>query len=489
MKFKKVFSVLLASMLLMTGCASEKKVSKEDPNAYPEEPYEINWYINSKPQKDVELIENAMNEILTKEINSTIKLHSLDSAQYSKMMSTKMSAGDYFDIAFTSGAVLSYSDSVKVGSFFDIAPYIDEYMPKTKELFDQDFLSLAYVEGKLGGIPVNKEFGSQIGWIYRKDIADKYSIDMTQYKTLDELEPVLEMIKQNEPSIDYPMEWDTTALNQNCLSYMMPALDCVIYTNGSEYKDVVEIFPESEEFKALAKTARRYYEKGLVKPDVLTATDASSRFMKGSSFCIISALKPGAAQEKYGTSEFPVEQAGFSEIIQGSPINSMLGISATSKNPYRVMRFLELLYTNKELQNLVVYGIEGKHYTKIDDNTIELIKDSGYDLSKEQWMMGNIFNLYLLKGEDPQKHEKFLEFNKEAKFNPVSAFAPDLSSVELEKVAINGVKAQYRNQALLGAVDPDTVIDEYVKKLKEAGIDKVINVLQEQYDEFLKGVK
>lgn len=491
MKLKRITSIILSAAMLsaVCGCGGNGKndTAKESAEGYPDTPYEINWYINAVNQPDVNMVEEEMNKILTKEINCTIKLNILDSAQYSKKLSTMMSAGEYFDLAYTSSSVLSYIDSVKSGAFFDMADYIDEYMPKTKALFDEKFLKTAYIDGKIGAIPTYKESGSQYGWIYRKDIADKYNIDMTQYKNLDDLEPVLKMIKEKEPDIEYPIEWDTSVLNQNLLSYDMPTPDCVIYFDNGVPRKEVKIFPDTDEFKNLAKSARRYFQEGLVKPDTLTATDASSRFEKGKAFVLYSPLKPGAAQEKFPNISYPIAQAGVTPIIQNSAQSAMIGVSATSKNPYRVMRFLELLYNNKELSNLLVHGIEGKHYNKAGENTVEIIENGGYDLSKSQWMLGNIFLNYLTTKDDPEKYEKFKEFNKEAIYNSAMAFTPDLSALELEKVAVNGVKTQYRNQALLGAVDPDTVIPEYVQKLKEAGIDKLIDSIQKQYDEFLKG--
>ena len=493
MKYGKRFAALLLSLTLLgsaAGCGSGRtKAGKEDPGVYPEDPYEINWYINAKNQPDVEMVEAAVNEILKEKLNCTFKLNIMDSAQYSKKMSTMVSAGEYFDLAYTSSAVLTYADYVRSGAFFDMAPYIEQYMPKIKTMFDEKFFSTAYVDGMLGAIPCYKEYASQIGWIYRKDLAEKYSIDMSQYKTLEELEPVLAMIKENEPDIEYPMEWDSSMLNQQILSYSMPSLDCVIYLDEGVPRSKIEIFPDTEEFKQLCATAHRFYQKGLVKPDALTATDAKSRMSKGKTFAMIASLKPGGVREAFPNTEVELDQEGVTPIIQNSAQSAMNGISATSKNPYRVMRFLELLYTDKELSNLIVHGIEGKHYTKLDENTIRIAENSGYDLSAQQWMLGNVYNNYLTEADDPDKYQKYQEFSQQGIYVPTNGFSPDLSAVELEKVSVSGVKAQYRNQAMLGTVDPETVIPEYIAKLKEAGIEKIIAEMQQQYDAYLKEQK
>ena len=204
---------------------------------------------------------------------------------------------------------------------------------------------------------------------------------------------------------------------------------------------------------------------------------------------MIASLKPGGVREAFPNTEVELDQEGVTPIIQNSAQSAMNGISATSKNPYRVMRFLELLYTDKELSNLIVHGIEGKHYTKLDENTIRIAENSGYDLSAQQWMLGNVYNNYLTEADDPDKYQKYQEFSQQGIYVPTNGFSPDLSAVELEKVSVSGVKAQYRNQAMLGTVDPETVIPEYIAKLKEAGIEKIIAEMQQQYDAYLKEQK
>ena len=56
-------------------------------------------------------------------------------------------------------------------------------------------------------IPTYKEMADSRGWTYRKDIAEKYNINMDNIKTFDELLPVLKMIKENEPNMQYPIDW------------------------------------------------------------------------------------------------------------------------------------------------------------------------------------------------------------------------------------------------------------------------------------------
>jgi putative aldouronate transport system substrate-binding protein len=75
---------------------------------------------------------------------------------------------------------------------------------------------------------------------------------------------------------------------------------------------------------------------------------------------------------------------------------------------------LELFNTDKYLNNLINYGIEGTHYVKVSDNVIKAgLAVDQYNLGM-QWMFGNQFINYLYSNEDPKKWDKFNAFNKAA---------------------------------------------------------------------------
>lgn len=489
MKLKRLLAFVLSAAALAScaGCGNGKVGNGEDPNKVPEDPYEIVWYTRASAQDDVETVEAKVNEYLKDKINATLKLKILDAAQYTKKMTTAVAAGEEFDLAFCGSGTIDYADSVRNGVLFDMADYVDDYMPDLKEQFKdaETFFGSAYVDGKLGGIPILKELGAEWGWIYRTDIAEKYGIDMSKMKTLEDLEPYLKKIKENEPGMEYPMEWDTTVSPQNTLSYMMPVTDCVVYLDEGKSTGKMQIFPDTDEFRNLAKVTRRFYQEGLVKKDVLTASDASARFKAGKAFCTIGSLKPGSCFERFPDMEYPIDQQAITVVTENFPTASMLLLSNSSKNPYRVMRFLNLLYSDPYLANLIVFGVEGVHYNVNSDGMVEQIEGSGYDMYQYQWMLGNIFLNKLRVGEDKDKHEKYKEFNSRVVHNDVVGFYSDNTEFELEKVAVGAVQKEYRKQAILGAMEPDAVIEEYVKKLKEAGIDKIIESWQKQYDEYL----
>lgn len=491
MKKWRVFCLAICFVLMaacLAGCGGGAKagqVTQEDPNTVPEDPYEINWYFSGETLKDVAAVEAAANDYLKDKINATLKINRLETAQYTQQLNTMMATGEYFDCCFVANWCLDYKTNATGGAFLPLDDYLDTYLPKTKALLPEDIWDNAKVNDKIYAIPTKKEFAEARGWAYQKDLAAKYNIDMDSIKSLDELEPVLKMIKENEPDIQYPIDWGTDRTPAALIPYEAVTTQAAIFYD--KYEGQVVNLVETPEFEEACLTARRFYEDGLLKKDIATATDFNQRLKDGKTFAYIEFLKPGKAQEVSQNFNFQLAQSPITDVIQlnNAGVGSMMAVSKTSKNPARVMRFLELLNTDKYLNNLINFGIEGKHYTKLEGDYIEVQPNSSYTLSGQTWMTGNVFLNYLLKGEDSDKMEQLETFNRDAKKLYFYGFKFNPEPVQQQIAACETVGKEYRPQVTLGGVDPLPVLEEYKAKLKTAGIDTVIAEVQKQLDEFL----
>ena len=154
------------------------------------------------------------------------------------------------------------------------------------------------------------------------------------------------------------------------------------------------------------------------------------------------------------------------------------------------MKFLDLMYEDAELVNLLDWGIEGKHYVKVSDNVIKYpegvtMLTNGYNLNMS-WLFGNQFLSYVFEGEDPDIWQKMKEFNVQAIKSKAMGFTMNPESVKTEIAAVSNVIAQYYLVLETGSADPDKVLPQFIEKLKTAGIDKVIADKQRQLDEWAK---
>ena len=186
------------------------------------------------------------------------------------------------------------------------------------------------------------------------------------------------------------------------------------------------------------------------------------------------------------------EQAGYeivtskvtdAYITNGSTTGSMMAISSNSKNKEKAIEFLNLLNSDEYLKNLVVYGVEGIHYEKIGDKTIKYTdKHADYDIAA--FAFGNLFINYVLEGEPETKWDEFQAFNDESIASVALGFKFDTSNVTNELAAITNVLEEFKYALFSGSVDVDEYLNKMNTKLKEQGLDKVMEEMQTQIDEW-----
>ena len=489
MKLRKTLACALAAALLFAsaGCGPAREtVAEESLEEAMQTPYEINWYTYGTQQGDTELIEVKINEYIKDKINATVKLHILESSQYSSQLSSMIQAGEYFDMCFVADWMLKYSESAEMGAFVPLDDYFEEYMPETYELSDKNAIECSKVNGKLYALPVIKENAECYGWIYRKDIADKYGIDMSSIKSFEELEPYLIKIKQNEPGIEYPIDWDTDSSPAGGFLQQPIITATEIGLESDTSREVINVL-STEKSRNAMRLAHRFYEEGLIKEDILTSSaELNSRMKSGKTFCHMNKLKPGKVEELYKNTNYEFAQTEITAPRKGAKFGtgSMTAVSATSKNPTRVMRFIELLNTDEYLNNLVIYGIEGMHYEKAEDGRVQTFPDSKYTMAGRQWLFANIYLTYPTVSEDLDKNVLLKEFDDNASLSSFTGFSFVTEKVQTEIASCANVDKQYRNQLMLGAIDPDSIYDKYMEEMEKAGMNAIIEEAQRQLDEF-----
>ena len=206
-------------------------------------------------------------------------------------------------------------------------------------------------------------------------------------------------------------------------------------------------------------------------------------------------MKPGFANQESRNAGMPMAVVELTKpyTTTGDTTSAMFGISKTSKDPERAMMFLNLLYTDKYLLNLLDWGIEGKHYVKVSDNIIDYPQgvdaaSVAYNLNLP-WMFGNQLNSYIWKTEDKDIWDQYKKFNDSAQKSTALGFVFDPEKVKNEVAATQTVITQFNGSLITGTVDPDKYIPQFVAKLKEAGMQKIIDEKQRQLDEWAKTKK
>lgn len=457
----------------------------------------LTWYFIGTPQKDIDKVNEKVNEYIKPKLNATIKLVCFDWGSYNDKMTAKIAAGEAFDICFTAVWTNNYRNNVAKGAFLPLnakdKDYLSKYMPKTKKLLGDSFIQGASINGILYAIPANKEKAHNWGFIIRKDLVEKYKFDITKVKKLEDLEPMLKVIKEKEPGI-YPLEAVAGESPRFLLDWDKMVDDDVpvsLYPNNNSTKVVNELAEPVT--KNLFKVVRKYYLAGYIRKDAATVTDFTTDENAGKIFCATKSLKPGKADEMTISSGKPWLQIDITPPVMSTRecIGSMQAINRKSKNPERAMMFLELFNTDKYLNNLINFGIEGVHYNFKDKAKGIITKGPEADAYSPMtgWMFGNQFINYLYDNENPKKWQLFEEYNNKALALQSLGFNFNGDKLKNEIAACKSVWKQYIPLLETGTVDPDKYIPTAIQKFKAAGIDKIIAEVQKQYDAFLKSKK
>jgi putative aldouronate transport system substrate-binding protein len=452
-------------------------------------PVELNWYFDGTPQADVASVEAAINKIIQPKINATIKLNEINGGNYNQKMQVINAGGEDYDLVFTSHWTNNYYNNINQGALLPLNDLLQKYAPNIMKVIPQGGWDSVKVNGKIYGIP-----NYQI-WAYtnvvsvRTDLAAKYAFDPASVKNLKDLEPFLANIKKNEPDL-FPMQNSKAGFLPGLLAHYgfdeiagrnIPG---VIRLKDNSLK--VENQFESPEFKEEFATMRDFYTKGYFRKDVATLADttpdntAGKYAVLGGGGTYAPGMEVGIMAKNNGN-DFTVVKISDSYLETSGITATMTGINAKSKNPERAMMFYDMLFSDKQLYNLLAHGIEGKHYTKIDEDTVEPIKDGGYDPNVD-WQLGDQFNGYYRKGQAKGIWDNTIKLNETAIKSPLLGFTFDPTQVKAELAQCNAIQAQYMAILDTGSVDPDKVLPEFIDKLKKAGSDKIIAEEQKQID-------
>ena len=486
MKFKKLSSLILATTIastaVLTGCTSSKDDKSDASTSSNGDTTNLVWYMIGTPQKDQDKVMEKVNEYTKDKIGVTVDLRMVDWGDYGQKMQVITSSGEPYDICFAS----DYALNAQKGAYLEITDdLLNNNAKELKETIDPLFLEGASINGKLYGIPANKEVGQQLGWAYNAKMAKELGIDMTNVKTLEDLEPILEKVKKEKPELKMPMAAGSGFFPYMPYDYLLGEnLPFGISLEGDTTK-VVNIY-EQEDVKKTLQTLRRYYQKGLVHAQAATDTDPHDMKVENW-FVRKEQYAPGAVESWSQNAGYEIGYSAMHDplTINNSVTGSVMAISASSKNPEKAMEFLNLLNTDEYLRNLIDKGIEGEHYTSNDNGTIS--KTDKSDLyTMPSWALGNVFNVKPWDTDPEDKIEQYKNFNEAAVASPTLGFYPDTTNVSTQIATLANVVQEFKAPLFTGSVDTDKYLNELNKKLKASGLDDVIAEIQKQYDEWMK---
>lgn len=506
---------LLASMLLMvmvlsliTACGSANKNNSgsEDNNKEAaagdlreKDLVKLNIVMMSTNKDDKDEVIEAINKITREKLNIEVDITFIAYGNYVQQTTMMLSSGkgvDILPVYMTPLATVANN-----GQIIPLTKLLDKYGQDLVKAIGPDYLESGRVGDDIYGITTGRDLAKAYGFQMRKDLADKYDIDYANIKTLDQLEEALMTIHKNEPNIIPVVPpngelvrnwgWDTFGDDMTNLGVLM---------NFGKELEVVNLY-ETDFYKNFVTRMNRWYKNGLIMKDAINNTEITGTLLKaGTAFGGFANLKPGfdvQESRNYGL------DIVVSEIVPAYSTTSDVqmttwAISNGSKKPEAAMKLLNLMYTDPEIVNLMIYGIEGKHYVKVGDasNGQSIIDyPEGLDGSNTGyrpnggWMWPNQTIGHVWNGNPADYWEAQTKFNDTAVRSSAYGFTFDSSPVRNQMTACTNVVAKYHDALMTGMLNPEETLPIFQKELKAAGIDDIIKEKQAQLDKWAASKK
>ncbi|WP_152395314.1 ABC transporter substrate-binding protein [Paenibacillus guangzhouensis] len=495
--FKIAMLVMLASMVALAGCGAKGSDEKAASGGTTEDgklkPYKITLVYPGTAQKDLAVVQEEMSKYLTEKINATIELKPIEWGSWDDKTNLMKISNEPFDLMFTASWYYYPRDAAK-GQYLELDDLMNQYGKDIPGVLGEDFIKGSRIGGKLFALPTKKEFGQGFGLLLSKKLVDKYKFDVSGIKSIEEVEKMLGTIKANEPGVTPIISRKFTNIWE-AANYDNIIANLAVARGSKEIKAIDKL--EDPKFIEFYKRMNTWSKNGWFDKDILTSdTDQAMNMIKaGKGFATASSLKPGKDKEMSLTSGVEVVQmeTAVPFTTTGDAQGAMLGISRTSEDPARAMMFLNLLYTDKKLLNMLDWGVEGKHYVKKSEDVIDFPEGVTADTqtypSPGGWMFGNQFNSYLWANEDPQKWEQFQKFNDSSERSVILGFAFNQEPVKAEMAAIENVNKEFEASLGTGAVDAEKTIAKWKEKRNAAGFDKVKAEVDKQLQEWAAAQK
>ncbi len=449
---------------------------------------------------DLSIVEAAINERTESEINAHINLVGLPISNYSQQIRLMLASREKMDLFLT--GTLPFFDFPGQLANKQLLPLNEPLNAYGQELQDTvgDFLNVSKAGGNIYAVPTFRDEAKAPGYGIRADLVEKYNIDLSQIRSIEDIEPILALIRENEPDLIpfNPCQEMSTGLD---VSIHIPGGDPLssdhyftgVLMDADNGNTKLVNYYETPQAKNLFEMTRRWYQAGYIGKSFLTGTESGTQLVQaGRLASLIQDVKPGVESQLSNQCGMPMRVVPLAEPISYTGVVGafMWAVPNYTDVPEAAVRFLNMMYSDEDIINKLIWGIEGRHYVITDDGTIDYpegidANTSGYPMFSS-FLWGNSLKSHIFKGDSITLWDDTQEFNDTAVKSVGLGFIFDPTPVKTEYAACTNVWQQYEKVLGIGAADPDELLEEFISNLKDAGVDAIITEKQRQFDAWLK---
>ena len=447
-----------------------------------------------------DLVNQAISDYAEEQIGVRVHLNWIQAADYPTQLTLAIANQETIDLAMFTPPAMQFGVIYNKDFASDITDLMNEYGQDILGTLG-DYIKATSPGGRIYGVPTYRLLNMNQYLVMRKDILDELGMTALAENpaSWDDVESIFAAFKAADYDFYAFGGGFSSGLGGDRPYYVgqqmgkIKAFDTLGDTNNIVFTDDngnVSILTELPEWVNGAKRIRSWFDAGYIHPDVYTETKGERELLANNTifgFFIIS---------EFGVESSVLQQSGYEAVCNqltagvvdtAACVKFGLFVPVTATEPAAAVRFMNLLYTDANLVNLIVWGVEGETYVVNDKGEACYPEGTeaatcGYHGQDFKW--GSQFLAMPWDGQGSDWRVR-----SEANFLSASpskylGFLADLTEYDTLTVAMATVKAEYLIQLCSGNYS-DELYDEYIQKLKATGVDDYIGVFQQQLSDFM----
>ena len=466
----------------------------------------------------------AFNEQLQQYVpNTTVEFIDVPFEEYSEKFSQVLASGEGVDLAWT-GWLINKPQNIADGNLMPLDDLLAEYGQGIVDILGENVVEIHRnaADGKLYYLPSWQGLvGDRRGWLVVTEIAE-----LAGDTWIEDTEAALNKWRNNYSGIE-----DFQAVLDQATKYLAAAKEAgklgagintgrafgwsmyngmysflgvggaeigITYCDGTfTVKDGVA----GEHYKLYAKTMADWYKEGYIRSDIMSVDTSTLTTPKNGEITDTTYVfscdpylteadqEAAIADAGMDMTYLPIEENAY--LILGG--DTSYAIPYCADEPERAMMVLNAIYSQPDLYNTLIYGIEGEDYTKNADGTITTsyvgaspTADDSYGI--QRWIIGSCKNALINNGTDPNYYADLEALEATAQVNPFLNFTFDRTNVEGICASILNVYYEYGPQIDNGVAGDnwEELYNNYMAARKDAGIEELVTEFQNQINAYIE---
>ena len=529
---KKIISLLLALCMLLalglTGCANTEQSGGDNsqppagsgaPNdpgnnqEWDEDPAKINvilWSQSTPPTSEaMALVNEKLNEITIPSINVEVNVQIWDVGTYIGTAATAVGAGDDIDLMCTfPAAAPHFSNMSAQNMLLPLNDLLDEYCPDIMALIPEGWWDATTINDEILGVPVYASKSLTYGVRVVKEWFDELGLKAEDIKTIEDVDAMLRAFHEKHPDkiaisgdnltldVTYPTFDFVSNSYYDALGDSSGIAAVVPYeADGTTDYKVVSRY-ESEGFNTLRKMIQSWYNDGLVDKDTFSYNGNGIPLQINENvFAHFGAMTPTQTGNYMAST---IHECVNIELMTGaaatgSVIQFTWALPTSCDEPEAAAKFMNLLYSDPAVVNLISYGVEGVHYVLNADGQMEFPEGMTMDSSPYYPICYNFTGNTTIgntwAGTDPNLSKQEREAIENGLVSPLLGFTFDTSAVSDQYARLGTIAHDEYGPFVFTGAASDAQYEEFIAKLYENGLQDVMDEAQRQIDAWVAANK